>query len=876
MRLFQKFRALFRRSDLDREMAEEMQAHVDLQVQANLAAGMTPAEAQGAARRQFGHLDGLKEAARDQRRFRWVEDIAQDLRYGWRQLRKNPGFTAAVVLTLGVGIGACTVIFAAADSMLLRPFAYPESDRLVIIRELRPPNASDFSVSAGDYFEWRKQASVFENLAVAYSAAYNLSGAGEPSRVDAQRVTANYFSTLRVHPFLGRDFRPEEDEAGQGNVVILSHGYWLRQFAGRADAVNQTIQLDGQTFTIIGVMPADFRQFQGYQAQIWTPAAFSGAARQNRGSRFINEVVGRLKPGVTLEQARSELAVIVGRLAKQFPETNEGWSARLRSLQDYSVQYLRAPTLGLLGAVGFLLLIGCANVANLLLAKGTTRQRELAIRAAVGASRGRVVRQLLVESLLLAACGGGLGLLLSFWGVQAAFVSSGLTPFNSIAVDGRVAGFACALTVITSVIFGILPAWRASRTSPIDAIKGGQPGAGPAGSSRRLLGFLVVAEIALALVLLAGTGLMMREFMRVLRLGPGFELRDGQVMELSLAGENYAAAPQRNAFINEVLDRIAGLPGVTAVGVTDVLPLSGNGSIPGFSIPGRPPVSARERPSAFAYRVSPDYFKAMGIVLRQGRVPVASDGPGTPVAVINDVLAERFFPGENPVGQRIELDGAAREIVGVVGGVKHYTLAEAVQPQIYTPLAHRPTNRLYFVVRFDRAVVGDSLPGSLRAVVQAVNPNQPIALLSSLDDFVAARMSGQRLALALFATFSLAALLLAGIGIYGVMAYSVAQRTGEIGLRMALGAEHRDVLRLVATQGGRLIGFGLAAGLIGTLALSRLIQSVLQSLFAGAGTNDPVVFAGVALLLGLVGLIACLVPARRAARIDPVIALRAE
>ena len=304
--------------------------------------------------------------------------------------------------------------------------------------------------------------------------------------------------------------------------------------------------------------------------------------------------------------------------------------------------------------------------------------------------------------------------------------------------------------------------------------------------------------------------------------------------------------------------------------------LSGNGSIPGFSIPGRPPVSARERPSAFAYRVSPDYFKAMGIVLRQGRVPVASDGPGTPVAVINDVLAERFFPGENPVGQRIELDGAAREIVGVVGGVKHYTLAEAVQPQIYTPLAHRPTNRLYFVVRFDRAVVGDSLPGSLRAVVRAVNPNQPIALLSPLDDFVAARMSGQRLALALFATFSLAALLLAGIGIYGVMAYSVAQRTGEIGLRMALGAEHRDVLRLVATQGGRLIGFGLAAGLIGTLVLSRLIQSVLQSLFTGAGTNDPIVFAGVALLLGLVGLIACLVPARRAARIDPVIALRAE
>ena len=873
MKLLRKIRSLFRRENLDAEMAEEMRAHVELQTQANLLAGMQADEARYAARRQFGGVEQIKEIARDLRRFRWLEDMVQDVGYGWRQLRKAPGFTVAVVLTLAVGIGACTVIFAAANSMLLRPLPYPESGQLVVMRELRPPNFSDFSVSAGNYYEWQKQASVFESLAASYSSNYNLSGAGEPSRVDALRVTANYFSTLRVHPFLGRDFRPEDD--GPANVVILSHGYWLRQFGGRTDALNQTIQLNGQPFTVIGVMPAYFRPFQTYEVQIWTPAAFNAAARENRGRRFINEVVGRLKPGVTLEQAGSEMTVIAGRLAKQFPDTNEGWGVHFLSLQDYVTQYVRSPTLGLLGAVGFLLLIGCVNVANLLLARGTTRQRELAIRAAMGASRGRVVRQLLIESLLLAGCGGGLGLLLSFWGVRVAFASSSVPGFDLISIDGWVAGFACALTVTTSVIFGLVPAWRASRANPIDAIKGGQAGAGPAGQSRRLLGLLVVAEIALALVLLAGAGLMMREFVRLLRTSPGFEVQNAFVVELSLAGENYAGVPQKNAFIGQVVEQMAALPGVTAVGVTDVLPLSGNSSVPGFSIPGRPPVSARERPSALAYKVSPGYFKAMGILLQQGRLPTERDGPGAPpVVLINEVLAGKFYPGEDPVGQRIEIDGTEREIVGVVGAVKHYNPLEAFQPQVYTPLAHQPASRLYFVVRAGLGA-GD-LPASLRAAVRAVDRNQPIARLQALEGYLAAQVAGQRLAMMFFALFSIAALVLAGVGIYGVMAYSVAQRTGEIGLRMALGAQHRDVLRLVAAQGGRLIGLGLLAGLAGTFALMRVIQSVLQSLFAGARTDDPLVFAGVAALLGLVGLIACLLPARRAAKIDPLVALRAE
>ncbi len=849
--------------------------HLELQTQANFAAGMSPAEARAAAQRQFGHMDGIRETARDLRRFRWFEDMLQDVGYGWRQLRKAPGFTVAVVLTLAVGIGACTAIFAAANSLLLRPLPYPESGRLVVMRELRPPNYSDFSVSAGDYYEWQKQASVFENLAVAYSSAYNLSGAGEPFRVQAQRVTANFFGTLRVQPFLGRDFRPEDDGPGKANVVILSHGYWQRQFAGRTDVLNQTIQLDGLTFTVIGVMPADFRQFQSYQAEIWTPAAFDGAARQNRGGRFINEVIGRLKPGITLEQARGEMTVIAGRLAKQFPETNEGWGVHLLSMLDYSFQYVRSPTLGLLGAVGFLLLIGCVNVANLLLARGATRQRELAIRAAMGASRGRVVRQLLVESLLLAGGGGVLGLLLSFWGVRVAFASSDLSRVGEISIDGWVTGFTCVLTLATSVIFGLLPAWRASRTSPVDAIKGGQAGAGRAGQSRRLLAFLVVAEIALSLILLAGAGLMMREFVRILRTGPGFEVQNAFVVNLSLAGENYATVPQRNAFINQVLERVAGLPGVEAAGVTDVLPLSGNGSVPGFSIPGRPPVPASERPSALAYKVSPDYFKAMGIPLRQGRLITERDGSVAPqIVLINEVLARKFFPGENPVGQRIEIDRTEREIVGVVGAVKHYNPAEVLQPQIYTVLARQPGSSLYFVVRGGSAA--RDMPAGLRAAVQAVDLNQPIASLLSLEDYFAARIASQRLAMLLFATFSAAALLLAGIGIYGVMAYSVAQRTGEIGLRMALGAQYGDVLRLVAAQGGRLIGLGLLTGLAGTLALMRLIQSVLQSLFAGARVDEPIVFVGVAALLAIVGFIACLLPARKAAKIDPLVALRTE
>ena len=876
MKFLRKIILFFRREKSEADMAEEMRAHLEFQTERNVAVGMDAEEARYAARRQFGHEDGIAEAARDQRRFRWLEDMVRDFGYGWRQLRRHPGFTAAVVLTLAVGIGACTVIFTVANSVLLRPLPYPESERLVVMRELRPPDSSDFSVSAGDYFAWKRQASVFVHLAAAYSAAYNLSGAGEPSRVEAQRVTSDYFRTLEARPFLGRDFRPEDDVPGQANVVILSHGYWLRQFGGRPDVVNRIIQLDGQAFTIIGVMPADFRQFQNYEVQIWTPAAFAAAAQQNRGSRFINEVVGRLKPEVTLQQARSEMTIIAGRLAQQFPETNAGWGVHFFALQDYVTQYLRAPTLGLLGAVGFLLLIGCVNVANLLLARGATRQRELAIRTAMGASRGRVMRQLLVESLLLAGGGGALGLLLSFWGVRVMFASSDLSrQMGEISIDGRVTAFAGALTLATSLLFGLLPAWRGSRASPIDAIKGGQTSAGRAGQNRRLLGLLVVAEIALSLILLAGAGLMMREFVRILRTGPGFETQHAFVANLALSGERYATAPQRNAFIGQVLEQMGGLPGVEAVGVTDVLPLSGNGSVPGFSIPGRPPVAASERPSALAYKVSPDYFQAMGIPLRQGRVLTNHDGvDAAPVALINEVLARKFFPGENPVGQRIEMDGVEREVVGVMGAVKHYSPAEALQPQIYTPLAQRPGNRLYFVVRADRETA--DLPSSLRAIVRAVDPSQPIASLGPLGDYAAARMAGPRSALLLFVAFSLAALVLAAIGIYGVMAYSVAQRTGEIGVRMALGARYGDVLRLVLGQGGRLIGLGMIVGLAGTLALTRLIQLVVRSLFSGSSANDPLVLAGAALLLGLVGLVACWLPARRASKIDPMVALRAE
>ncbi len=799
--------------------------------------------------------------------------MMHDLRYAFRQLVKSPGFTAVAFVTLALGIGACTAIFSVVNSVLLRPLAYPESDRLVVIRETNLPQFPEFSVAPGQYFDWQKQATSFESLAAARGGSYNLTGRGDPVRVVAQRLTANYLATLRMHPALGRDFTPEEDAPGKDAVALLSHGFWLRQFGGQPEILNQTLQLNGRPVTVIGIMPKDFQP--GSRTEIFTPTAFSAEEQQNHGYHYIS-VLGRLKPGVTLEQARSEMTLIADRLAKQYPDTNKGWGVKLTPLFESTVGSARPMLLSLLGAVGFLLLIACGNVASLLLARATTRAREIAIRTALGAGRGRIARQLLTESVLLAFLGSLLGVLVARWGMKAliALAPDTLPRAGEIGVDGRVLAFTCALALVTGIGFGLAPVFQALRVNLNATLKDGGRGAGAGGVRQRLRGALVVAEVAIAVVLLVGAGLLIRSFARLQDVDPGFQPRGALAVGLSLPPAKYGAGPQQAAFAEQAVARLSALPGVRSVGAAHVLPFSGNDYVLSFSIAGRPAVDPADEPSTNYYAVTPDYFTAMGIPLLRGRFFTAHDAAGAPrVALINESMAKKFFPHEDPIGQRINVTNGPetwREIVGIVGDTKHYRLDGDTTVQTYEPFAQQPFNFLTLVVSTSAPVPG--LPAAIRAAIYSVDRDQPVGSVRPLTELLAGSIARQRFAMSLFAVFSGLALLLAAIGIYGVMAYSVSQRTGEIGIRMALGAQRGDVMRLIFLQGGRLVALGLGLGIVGALLLTRFLASLLF----GISAHDPLTFAVIAGLLALVAALACWLPARRATRVDPIIALRGE
>jgi putative ABC transport system permease protein len=799
--------------------------------------------------------------------------MLSDLRYAARQLRKSPGFTTVAVLTLALGIGACAAIFSVVNSVLLRPLAYPESERLVIIRETNLPQFPEFSVAPGQYFTWLKETTCFEQLAADRGAAYNLTGMGDPLRVVGRRVTANYLSTLRVHPALGRDFSPDEDAPGSETVAILTHGFWMRQFGGRPEVVNQTIELNGQSFTIIGVMPRDFQP--GSRTEVFTPAAFSAQDRENHGGHYIN-VVSRLKPGATLEQARGELTVIAERLAQQFPDSNKGWGVKLAPMLDYAVSNIRPVLVSLLGAVGFLLLIACVNVANLLLARATARAKEIAVRTSLGASRARIARQLLTESVVLALLGGTVGVGLAYWGLGALI---GLAPGNlpraqEIGLDLRALCFTCALVFITGIGFGLAPVFQATRLNLSDALKDGGRGTSEGGRRHRLRSALVVTEIAIALVLLVGAGLLVRSFVRLQAVNPGFQPANAWTVGLSLPGKKYDTDARQAAFAEQATAALAALPGVQAVGASHVVPFTGSDYILGFGIAGRPAVDPAEEPSTNYYAITPDYFRAMGIPLVRGRFFSALDVADKPrVAIISESLAKRFFPGEDPIGQRINVTNGPetwREIVGIVRDTKHYGLDVDTALQTYEPFAQQPLDFMTFVLRTSGNDLG--LPAAIRAAIASVDKDQPVASVRPLTELIAGSVARQRFAMTLFGVFSGVALALATIGIYGVMAYSVTQRTGEIGIRMALGAQRSDVLRLILLQGGRLVGLGLVVGIAGSLVLTRFLAVMLY----GVTAHDPVTYAAIALLLACVAALACLVPARRATKVDPLIALRAE
>jgi putative ABC transport system permease protein len=797
-----------------------------------------------------------------------------DLKFAARQLTRSPGFTAVALVTLAIGIGACAAIFSVVNGVLLRPLAFPESDRVVAIQETFLPRLPQFSVASGKYFVWQEQSHSFESLAAYGGGNYNLTGAGEPERLLGLRVTANMLATYRVQPLLGRSFTAEEDTPGKNQVAILSHGLWQRRFGGRPEVLGSTIQLDGRSHVVVGIMPR--RSPISDRVELITPMAFDDGARRNFGGHSTS-VIGRLKPGATVPQVVSELAVIQQRIGQEHAEA-KGWGIRVQPMLEATVGDMRPVLLSLLGAVGLLLLIACANVANLLLARATARAKEVAVRAAVGANRRRIVRQLLVESVLLGLLGGALGVLVAWGGLNAllALAPENLPRLAEVTVDLRALAFTCALAILTGLGFGLAPAIQAASVDLNRVLKESARGASPGGGRGRLRGALVVSEVALALMLLAGAGLLMRSFARLAAVSPGFRPAGATVATMSLPRAKFDGPGkdgERVVFATEVLRRLAALPGVTAVGLVQNVPFSSGQEHRGMEVEGKK-VPIPDMPITNHYTVSADYAKAMGIPLVRGRFFDERDrAGGKRVALINETVARRLFADQDPLGKRISITNGPdewREIVGVVGDIKNTGLDREVTLQTYEPWAQKPSNGLNFVLRTSSEVPG--LHAAIRSAIYAVDPQQPVGRIRPLDDFVAESLARARFAMSLFAVFSGVALLLAGIGIYGVMAYSISQRTSELGIRMALGAQTGDVVAMVFRQGGRLIAAGLAIGLAAALILTRFLESMLY----GVRSYDPVTFVAIVAVLAAIAALACLLPARRAARVDPLTALRAE
>jgi putative ABC transport system permease protein len=800
--------------------------------------------------------------------------MLNDLRYALRQLVKAPSFTIVAILTLALGIGACTAIFSVVNTVLLRPLDYPDPARIVIIRETQLPQFPEFSVSPPNYLDWQKQTRSYEYLAAYSGAGVNLTGEGEPQRLIGVKATPHYFDVYGVKPVLGRMLLPEEDAPGKNHVVVLSYPFWQRVFGGTRDIVGRAIQLNGEPYTVVGVAPTGFGQTS--KVDLWMPMAFKPdeTANDNRGAHYIN-VVGRLKPGVTVAQAKAELDVLATQLAQQYPDSNKGWGIFMMPMQDYSVRDVKPVLYTLLGAVGCVLLIACANIANLLLARATARHREISIRAALGAGRGRLIRQLLTESVVLSVCGGLAGILLARWGLTTllALAPSTLPRITEIRLDKGVLIFSLALSVLTGLIFGIAPAWLAARADVNEALKQGTRGSTEGGARGRLRSALVVIEVVFALMLLGGASLLARSFMQLANVDPGFNPDNATLLRLSLPQKKYALPEQQNAFADALLERVKALPGVQAAGVTHSMPLVSD-YVLGFNIEGRPAIAPSDLPSTNYYTVTADYFRAMGIRLIRGRVFTPQDDAKAPrVAIINETLARQHFPNEDPIGKRINITNGPdtwREIVGIVGDIKQYGVDKATSAQSYEPFAQVPFTSVNLVVRTNGSPA--ALLGALRPTVYAIDKDQPIGIIRPLEEIMADSIARQRFAMTLLSVFSAVALVIAAVGIYGVMAYNVVQRTGEFGIRMALGAQQSDVMRLVLTQGGKLIGLGLLIGLAATLAASRAMGSMLFNTSA----YDPLTLGTITVVLAVVALVACFFPANRATKVNPIEALRSE
>ena len=806
--------------------------------------------------------------------------MLKDIRYGLRSLLKRPASTVIALITLALGIGVNTAIFSAVDSMLLRPLPFNDPERLVSIWEQSPAlGINQNEVAPANFFDLRNQSQSFEGIGAHGPQDLNLTGNAEPERLTGELVTANVFSVLGIQPALGRTFLPDEDQLGKEHVVVLSDGLWRRRFNGDPSIVNQNITLNGESFTVVGVMPRGFF-YPERETQLWIPWAMEPEQASGRGDHYLR-LVARLRAETNLQRANADVAAIGQRLANEYPRTNEGLAFKVNSLHQDYVGNLRLPILILFAAVGLVLLIACANVANLLLAQATTRRREIAIRIALGARRWTIVRQLLVESLLLAGAGGVLGVLGAFWGVEALsrLLPESLSKLQSASVDARVLLFTAGVSALTAIVFGGLPALLAARTQPGETLSDVARDTGGGTSGRHVRRVLVVSEVALAVVLLAGAGLLIRSFQLLRRVDTGFNTGNALTMKMVLPMPKYAKPEARRAFYDEVLQRVEQLPGIESAGVITFLPLSFNGMNFSFSVEGQTQPSDMKLPFALYRVVSPDYFRAMGIPLLRGRFFEANDNAGSqPVVLISQRLAEQYWPNQDPTGKRLKIGpidspNAWLTVVGVVSDVRQTGLYGDPRMDLYVPYAQE---RRGFVTPRDLVLrtKGDpaSVAAAVRQAVWAVDKDQPISNVQTMDEVFSAAVSRERFQMLLLALFAALALVLACVGLYGVISYAVAQRTHEIGVRMALGAQPLDVLRLVLRQGMVLTIAGLLVG----IAVGLVATRVLSDMLFGVTPRDPLTFVGVPLLLLLVAFFACYIPARRATRIDPLAALRCD
>ncbi len=798
----------------------------------------------------------------------------QDLRYGFRMLAKNPGFTAVAIVTLALGIGANTAIFSVVNAVVLRPLPYADAGRLISLEE-NGHHGHQLSISYPDLLDWQQQNQVFENIAGFQSASFNLAGEYQPERIPGRNVTHNFFATLGATPFLGRDFLPEDDHSGANPVVIVSHNLWERVLGADPHAIGKTLPLNGRGYTIVGVLPADFRFY--LLTDIYAPIGLNAEELSPRAAHAGIYGIGRLKPGITLEQARAQMDTIALRLQREYSNTNSGTGATLTELREDLTGEVRPVVLILFAAVGFLLLICCMNVANLLLARAASRTREIAIRTAIGATRMRLFSQLLTESLLLSALGGGLGLLIGWWGTSAfaALLPAGLRRVAEISIDARVFGFTLAISLLAGMIFGLAPALHSLRLDLNTGLREGGKTYGFFSTHELFRNVLVISEIALSLVLLTGAGLMIRSFASAMNVNLGLEPKNVLTMQVSLPDAKYHDDAQARTFFDQLSERLKGIPGVEASGFITPLPLSGEGFQDAVLREGLPQPLPGQFPTSDFHITSPGYFQAMGVQLLEGRdFTSADDQNSPPVAIISRSMARKYWPETDPLGKRFQKGGHGKitmlTVVGIAADTKQYGPAAKTLTEYYLPYRQNPQQRFTLVVRTKSDPL--AMQSAVRDQVQALDKDQPVYAVQTMQQIVDNSLSPRRTNTQLLAGFAALALLLAAVGIYGVMAYFVTQRTNEIGVRVALGAQKRDILKLIVGKGTILTLSGAAIGIAASFAATRFLQSLLF----GVSATDPLTFFVVPLLLCGVALAACYIPARRAMRVEPMIALRYE